>query len=102
MTDDLKVTSIIVKPVISEKSFALIEQGVYPFYVNKKASKFDIKMAIEKAFSVKVIDVNTLNSKGKKIRNLRTGKYGKRPDRKKAYVRLFPGQKISAFDDIKG
>ncbi len=56
---------IIVRPVITEKSSTAISQGKYTFEVNKKATKIDIKHAVEKLFEVKVLDVTTINVKGK-------------------------------------
>lgn len=80
---------IIIKPVISEKSMDLSASGKYVFYVDKKASKIEIKNAIEEYFNVKVDKVNTANLKGKWKRQGKT--QGKRPDRKKAIVSLKEG-----------
>jgi len=100
--DELKKTSVIVKPVISEKSYALADSKVYVFLVERHANKFEIKQAIEKAFNVKVAQVNTLTKLGKKVRNLRTGKIGQKPTYKKAYVKLRPGYQIDLFEEIRG
>jgi large subunit ribosomal protein L23 len=82
---------IILAPVISEKSYGLIEENVYTFLVHPDSNKTQIKIAIEKIFSVKVASVNTINRQGKRKRT-RTG-YGKRKDTKRAIVTLAPGSK---------
>lgn len=82
---------IIVTPVISEKSYGLLEGNVYTFVVHPDSNKTQIKIAIEQIFSVKVASVNTLNRSGKRKRS-RTG-YGKRKDIKRAIVTLAPDSK---------
>ncbi|MEB3062955.1 50S ribosomal protein L23 [[Mycobacterium] zoologicum] len=82
---------IILAPVISEKSYGLIEDNVYTFIVRPDSNKTQIKIAIEKIFSVKVSSVNTANRPGKRKR-ARAG-YGKRKDTKRAIVTLAPGSK---------
>jgi large subunit ribosomal protein L23 len=82
---------IIVAPVISEKSYALIDDNVYTFLVHPDSNKTQIKIAIEKIFSVKVAAVNTINRQGKRKRT-RAG-YGKRKSTKRAIVTLAPGSK---------
>ncbi|GAB3294679.1 50S ribosomal protein L23 [Parasphingorhabdus pacifica] len=77
---------IIVAPVISEKSYALLEENQYTFLVRPGSNKTEIKIAVEKIFDVRVSDVNTINRKGKRKRT-RTG-YGKRKDTKRAIVTL--------------
>ena len=67
---------IIIAPVVSEKSYGLMEQNVYTFYVAPEANKTQIKIAIEEIFGVKVANVNTVNRQGKRKRS-RTG-YGQR------------------------
>ncbi len=76
-------------PVVSEKSYALLDQGKYTFLVDPRANKTEIKVAVEKVFGVKVESVNTLNREGKK-RRTRTGT-GKRKDTKRAIVTLREG-----------
>ncbi|MDD3895819.1 MAG: 50S ribosomal protein L23 [Bacilli bacterium] len=85
--------NIIYSPVITEKSSALAEDGkTYVFKVDKRANKTQIKLAIEKAFGVKVKSINTLNTKPKKKR---VGKYtGLTKTYKKAIVTLVDGQTI--------
>jgi large subunit ribosomal protein L23 len=80
---------IILKPVVSEKSYGLIDEGKYTFLVDPRANKTEIKIAIEKVFSVKVASVNTINRKGK-TRRTRFG-IGKRKDTKRAIVTLREG-----------
>jgi large subunit ribosomal protein L23 len=77
---------IIIQPVISEKSYGLLEQGQYTFLVRPDANKTQVKIAIEKIFGVQVASVNTINRQGKRKRT-RTG-YGKRKDTKRAIVTL--------------
>jgi large subunit ribosomal protein L23 len=82
---------VIRKPVISEKSYGLLEQQKYTFVVAPDANKTEIKIAIEKIFGVQVVSVNTLNRPGKRKRT-RFG-YGKRKDTKRAIVTLSPESK---------
>ncbi|MFZ7087352.1 50S ribosomal protein L23 [Curtobacterium sp. RRHDQ10] len=80
---------IIIAPVVSEKSYSLIDQGKYTFIVDPRANKTEIKFAIEKIFDVKVAGINTLNRPGK-TRRTRFGT-GKRKDTKRAIVTLKSG-----------
>jgi large subunit ribosomal protein L23 len=80
---------IILKPVVSEKSYGLIDDGKYTFEVDPRSNKTEIKLAIEKIFDVKVASVNTLNRTGK-TRRTRFGA-GKRKDTKRAIVTLKSG-----------
>ena len=90
MTDIKKnPRDIIIKPIISEKSYALIDEGKYTFEVDTRSNKTEIKQAIEEIFSVKVDSINTLNSVGK-TRKTRFG-MGKRKDTKRAIVSLKSG-----------
>jgi len=84
------------KPLISEKNSILSEQGVYTFEVDRKASKPDIKKAVEKMFRVKVKSVRTANCRGRTTRN----KYGEGTVKywKKAMVQLKAGEKIAIFE----
>jgi large subunit ribosomal protein L23 len=90
---------VIVAPVVSEKSYALMEEGVYTFKVHPAASKPEIRDAVQSIFGVKVSKVNTLNRPGKRKRNRRTFTYGKRPDTKRAIVTLVEGETIDLFQD---
>ncbi len=89
---------IIIEPIVSEKSYQLIEQGVYTFRVHPDATKPEISDAIRDIFSVKVKKVNTLNRKGKRTRSRRSPTYGKRPDTKRAIVTLADGERIDLFE----
>ena len=88
---------IILEPVVSEKSYAAYDANVYTFVVAGDANKIEIRHAIEEIFSVKVTNVNTVNRKGKRKRNRRTGGYGTRPDSKRAIVSLAEGDTIEIF-----
>jgi large subunit ribosomal protein L23 len=89
---------VIIEPIVSEKSYALLDQGVYTFRVAPKASKPEIHDAVEAVFGVKVVKVNTLNRTGKRKRNRRTGTWGKRADTKRAIVTLAEGERIDLFE----
>jgi large subunit ribosomal protein L23 len=89
---------IIIRPVVSEKSYALLDEGVYTFVVHPESNKTEIKQAIEAIFAVNVAKVNTMNRNGKRKRNRRTFTYGKRPDTKRAIVTLAPGERIDLFE----
>lgn len=88
---------VILKPVVSEKSYALLDDNVYTFVVAPDANKIEIKAAVEAIFNVKVTKISTLNRKGKRKRNRRTGKFGQRPDTKRAIVALAPDDRIELF-----
>jgi len=90
---------VIVAPIVSEKSYALMEDGVYTFKVHPSASKPEIRDAVQSIFGVRVAKVNTLNRPGKRKRNRRTFTYGKRPDTKRAIVTLAEGETIDLFQD---
>ena len=77
---------ILLAPVVSEKSYGLLEERQYTFVVRPDANKTQIKIAVEKVFGVKVLSVNTLNRNGKRKRS-RAG-FGKRKDTKRAVVTL--------------
>ena len=87
---------VVLKPVVSEKSYSLLDAGVYTFVVHPDANKTEIRQAIETIFGVRVTKVNTLNRKGKKKRRGRW--YGTRPDSKRAIVTLAEGERIDLFE----
>ncbi|MBV9410785.1 MAG: 50S ribosomal protein L23 [Acidimicrobiia bacterium] len=89
---------VIIEPVVSEKSYALMEVGVYTFVVNPAANRIEIRDAVEKIFGVRVLKVNTLNRKGKRKRNRRSPSYGTRADSKRAIVTLQAGDRIDLFE----
>ena len=86
---------ILLRPVVSEKSYGLLDEGKYTFVVAPDANKTQIKQAVEDVFRVKVTGVNTLNRQGKR-RRTRFG-WGKRVDTKRAIVTLAEGDRIDIF-----
>ena len=90
MTDLTDHRDILLSPVISEKSYGLLDANKYTFVVHPEANKTQIKIAVEKVFGVKVSDVNTLNRQGKRKRT-KSG-FGKRADSKRAVVTLREGR----------
>ena len=86
---------ILLAPVISEKSYGLLDENKYTFLVRPDANKTQIKIAVEQVFNVKVLDVNTLNRQGKRKRT-RSG-FGRRKDTKRAVVSVAPGDRIEIF-----
>jgi len=88
---------VIIRPIVSEKSYAAYDENVYTFVVAPDANKIEIRQAVESIFNVKVTKVNTLNRDGKRKRNRRTGAYGRRPDQKRAIVTLAAGDRIEIF-----
>ena len=89
---------VIIRPVVSEKSFALLEENVFAFEVDTSASKPEIRDAVESIFDVTVLKVNTLNRKGKRKRNRHSPTLTKRSDVKRAYVTLIEGDSIELFE----
>jgi large subunit ribosomal protein L23 len=89
---------VIIKPVVSEKSYGLLDANVYTFVVHPDASKPEIHDAVETIFGVRVLKVNTLNRNGKRKRNRKTGTWGSRPDTKRAFVTLADGDRIDLFE----
>jgi large subunit ribosomal protein L23 len=87
---------VILAPVVSEKSYGLLDDNKYTFVVDPRANKTEIKIAVEKIFGVKVRKVNTQNRRGKRKR--RGWTVGKRPDTKRAIVTLAPGDEIELFE----
>jgi large subunit ribosomal protein L23 len=86
---------ILLAPVISEKSYALLDENKYTFIVSPDANKTQIKIAVEQVFGVRVTGVNTINRQGKTMRT-RFGT-GKRADTKRAIVSLADGDRIDIF-----
>ena len=86
---------VLIAPVVSEKSYGLLDQNKYTFLVAPDANKTEIKIAVEKVFKVEVLKVNNINREGKMKVN-RFGK-GKRKDTKRAIVSVAPGQRIDIF-----
>jgi large subunit ribosomal protein L23 len=86
---------VLIAPVVSEKSYGLLDDNKYTFIVHPDANKTEIKIAVEKIFGVKVTAVNTMNRKGK-ARRTRNG-LGQRKDTKRAIVSVAAGQSIDIF-----
>ena len=87
---------IIVAPVVSEKSYSVLDQNWYTFLVRPDANKTQIKIAIQQIFNVRVLTVNTANREGKRKR-ARGGRMGQRKATKRAMVKLADGDRIEAF-----
>jgi large subunit ribosomal protein L23 len=86
---------VLIAPVVSEKSYGLLDQNKYTFLVATHANKTQIKIAVEKIFGVKVLKVNTMNRDGKK--KLTRFGLGKRSDTKRAIVQIAAGERIDIF-----
>jgi large subunit ribosomal protein L23 len=87
---------VILAPVVSEKSYSLLDENAYTFLVHPSANKTEIRQAVESIWDVRVVSVNTLNRKGK-TKRFRFTK-GRRPDTKRAVVKLVEGDKIEIFE----
>lgn len=92
---DAQHHDVLIAPVVSEKTYGLIDDNKYTFQVRRDANKTQIKIAVESIFGVDVTSVNTLNRKGK-VSRTRTG-LGKRKDTKRAVVSVAAGQSIDIF-----
>ncbi|MEP7060316.1 MAG: 50S ribosomal protein L23 [Actinomycetota bacterium] len=90
---------VIIRPVVSEKSYAGIDHNTYTFLVDSRSNKTEIKEAVQKIWDVRVTSVNTLNRQGKTKRRGFTK--GKRPDEKRAIVTLAEGDAIEIFESGK-
>lgn len=88
---------IVLRPVVSEKSYALLDRNVYTFIVAPDANKIEIKQAVEEIFNVRVTKISTLNRKGKRKRNRRTNTFGQRSDTKRAIVSIAADDRIDIF-----
>ena len=89
---------VLLKPIITEKTAQMMQDNKYTFKVALTANKVEIRQAVEEIFKVKVLDVNTMRVLGKMKRMGRN--MGKRPDYKKAIVKLAPGQTIGFFEGM--
>ena len=92
----MEARDILIRPLITEKTTALMQEGKYVFVVAKAANKIEIAKAVAEIFKVNVEKVNTVNVLGKTTRRGRTS--GKRPDYKKAIVKLAAGETIQLFE----
>jgi len=89
---------VLIKPYITEKTTRMMADNKYTFIVSLTANKIEVRQAVEQIFKVKVLDVNTIRVLGKKKRMGRN--VGKRPDFKKAIVKLAPGERIEFFEGV--
>jgi large subunit ribosomal protein L23 len=87
---------VIIRPMVSEKSYSGLEQNRYTFLVASDSNKTEIKEAVQKIWNVRVLRVNTMNRKGKAKRFRYTR--GRRPDQKMAMVTLAEGESIEIFE----
>ncbi|BEH02900.1 50S ribosomal protein L23 [Brooklawnia propionicigenes] len=95
---DVKISDprdILIAPVVSEKSYGLLDENKYTFIVDPRANKTQIKIAVEQIFGVKVLSVNTINRQGK-TRRTRYG-LGRRANTKRAIISVAPGDRIDIF-----
>jgi large subunit ribosomal protein L23 len=90
---------VIIRPVVSEKSYSGIEQNTYTFLVDRRSNKTEIKEAVQKIWDVRVTSVNTLNRRGKTKRRRMT--VGKQADQNRAIVTLAEGDAIEIFETGK-
>ena len=95
MTTIADPRDVIFAPVVSEKSYSVLDQNWYTFLVHPDANKTQIKIAIQQIFNVRVLTVNTINRQGKRKRT-KTG-FGQRKTTKRALVKLADGDRIEAF-----
>jgi large subunit ribosomal protein L23 len=96
----MEARQVIVRPIMSEKSYELLGANAYTFQVHPDANKIQVRQAVEEIFGVKVTKVTTLNRKGKRKRSpsRRTLTYGRRPDTKRAVVTLAEGDRIDLIE----
>ena len=87
---------VIIRPVVSEKSYAGLEGNRYTFVVHPEANKTEIKEAVQRIWNVRVLKVNTVNRRGKRVRYRYT--VGRRADHKRAIVTLAEGDSIEIFE----
>ncbi len=92
----MSARDVILKPIVSEKSYSLIDENSYTFLVHPDANKVQIRQAVEEIWGVKVLKVNTQNRSGK-VKATRLGK-GKRNNTRRAIVKLAEGDKIELFE----
>src|SRR3954454_9410303 len=90
---------VIIEPIVSEKSYALIEQGLYTFRVHNSATKPEIHDAVRAIWGVDVVKVNTMNRMGKVQRIRKSKRVGMRPETKRGIVPLADGQEIPLFEN---
>ena len=98
MPKAIPVEEVLRRPIVTEQSTRLAEQGQYVFEVAPGANKPQIRQAVQQAFSVEVLAVNTMNVRGKEKRYGR--RVGRQRDWKKAIVTVAPGQRIEIFEGV--
>jgi large subunit ribosomal protein L23 len=96
----MEATQVIIRPVVTEKSYALAAAGKYSFRVHPDAHKTQIRQAVEQIFEVKVLDVHTMSVKSKPKRRGLTA--GRSRAWKKAIVQVAPGDEIPIFVGLEG
>jgi large subunit ribosomal protein L23 len=96
----MEPSQVIIRPVVSEKTFVLAEAGKYTFRVHDRAHKTQIRQAIEQLFDVHVVDVRTASVKSKPKRRGQTA--GRTRHWKKAVVEVQPGETIPIFRGLEG
>jgi large subunit ribosomal protein L23 len=94
----MKISKVLIQPVVSEKSFSLAEKGVYMFRVARDANKKEIAKAVERVFEVSVENVRTLNRKGKPVMDWSSMNESNRKNYKVAYIELSEGDSIEIFN----
>ena len=92
---------VVIRPVVSEKSYAGLDRNTYTFVVAQSANKTEIKEAVQSIWDVRVLSVNTINRRGK-VKRDRYGRRGQRPSQKRAVVTLAEGDSIELFDVAGG
>ena len=88
---------IIIRPVVSEKSYAMLDQNIYTFVVAPDANKIEIRQAVQEIFNVTVTNVTTMNRRGKRKRNRRTNTFGQKAATKRAIVTVAGDGRIDIF-----
>lgn len=101
MSTPLIHQNTIISPVVTEKSYALAALDKYVFNVEPKASKYQIKKAVEDLFKVTVLSINTIKHGQRAEKSRKTGRHLNRPTAKKAIVKIKAGQKIELFSTVK-
>ncbi len=96
----MEPSQVIIRPVVSEKTFVLAEAGKYTFRVHERAHKTQIRQAIEQLFDVHVVEIRTASVKSKPKRRGRTA--GRTRQWKKAIIQLQPGETIPIFRGLEG
>ena len=100
MPKALNVYEVLRRPVVTEKSTALAAEGKYDFEVALRSNKPQIRAAVQEAFDVNVVAVNTMMARGRRARNRYGNRTGKAERWKKAIVTLAPGDQIEFFEGV--